>query len=422
MNKVYGLLFVLFSVAILGTGAYIGGDVNISHADFSYSCSVFYLSVFIVGTLLVFRLIIKAFLYINCFFLRREKTLSDSLQEIISMILLKDHKRAEKTFRKLHKSVKNSPLGCWLHGHIQFLKGDVCGARSLFQLASDNEKISSLGAASLCRLAVQSGDRVLEVESIKHLIDKSADSENLSLRLFAIYLINKDFLNARALLNNIMTNKDRLRSIAFYEEFCSTGKTNFDLLKNAYQESCEIAPIAIEYVKSVLSSGDMKTARKCIEKTWKHSAHPDLFHMYIDSYESVDDKIQAGYDLVTMNTESWIGYFEFGKLLLENNRVFDAYCNFMGAFGIYRGKNIYDMLYHSCELLDEPKPQSADEILSHKFVDDIIDADIGWCCSNCHARCDGWSAVCPHCESVDSMQFGQLKSSVDGTCGALQVL
>lgn len=422
MNKFTKILFVISTIAILCIGAYIGGEISISHNNFSYSFSVFYLSVTIVAVLLLFRIIIKVYSYTS----KRNKQsivkLTDSLQEIISLILLKDHKKAQTAFNKLHKNVKKSPLGYWLRGHIQFLKGDLCDAKALFHNASAAEKNSSLGASSLYKLAVQSRDRALEADSINNIIEKSADYDQLSLRLLVINLLNKDFQKAYEVVEKITSNKKRLRSIAMYEEFCATGKINLELLKNAYQESSEIIPIAVEYVKVLLHKENTKGAKQSIEKTWKSSPHPDLFSMYIDLCTLIDEKIEAGYNLVTMNTDSWIGYFEFGKLLLDNNKVFDAYCNFIGAFGIYKGKCIYDLMYKTCLLLDDPKPQSAQEILNDSFVDDIIEDEICWQCSNCFAQSTSWHAICEHCEAIDTIQFGQYKPQTDTKRLGLQVL
>lgn len=278
-------------------------------------------------------------------------------------------------------------------------------AKSLFYMASASEDKSSLGSYSLCRLAFQTKDKIAEQETLETVLQTSGYKESIVMRLLAIALLKKDFVNANRyidLLNGHNRNR-RLEGIVRYYESCSIQTS--DKLKAAFELAPDISAIALAYANDLVFMQDFKKAKRVIEKAWANDPHPELFAMYLKLHQELSDKIEAGYNLASSQTNSWIGYFEYGKFLLDNGHLFDAFCNILAAYGKCRYKCVYDVLYHVCGLLTDPKPESALEILSGRHRDEVICGEISWHCDKCGEKHTTWTPVCNKCETLDSIRW-----------------
>ena len=424
MKKIINICYALFLLSIITLGLYFDGETCINSEKFSLSVKNSDLCLYISCLLGVIFILIKAIFVLKDKFTRSRNTeaIINDLQDAISSILLKDVKSAEKNLGKLKKNVKNIAILNWLEGNIELLKSNLHKAKSLFYLASSAEEKSSLGVYSLCKLAVQMKDQNAEIETLQTILNKSGFQENIAIRLLTICLIKNDFVNANYYMDLIKSHKKlpRIDAIVKFSE-ASLGSINEEnLLKSAHDSAPEIVEIAIKYSKLLTLNQQPRKAKNVLEKTWKLSPHPLIFEAYIDFADDIITKIESAYELVSMQTNTWVGYFEYGKLLLDNGKIEDVFCNFLAAYGKCRYKFVYDLLYKVCELLPDPKPSAALEILSKKHDKELIDVKIVWQCSNCGSIHDSWQPICSHCESIDTIAW--MAKNSPSNCTAITIL
>lgn len=419
MKKFINICIALCLLAILFAGLYFDGNIVFTCKSDTYSISSLGLAACACALLLVIFGICKIAFVCEKLFSKRNNISSivDEIQLVLSSILLKDLITSEKHIKKVEKSLSNTSLLCWLKGNIELLRGDTHKAKSLFYSASAAEEKSSLGVYSLCRLAVQTKDKVTEVETLRTILNTFGYQEGAVLRLLTIALQNHDFAAANDYIRMIDGKKKnkRLHALVLYNEALANPLKAEELLKSAFELAPEISQIAMEYSKILVANQDLKKAKSVLAKTWKLSPHPDVFYQYLNLDIDTQGKIEDGYELTTMSTYSWVGYFEYGKFLLDSDKLNDSFCNLLAAYGKCRYRCVFDSLRHVCELLPDPKPVSASEILSGRHDSEIIDGDIGWHCRNCGCVYSKWQSICDKCEAIDSVHWEDYKNTSHST-------
>lgn len=424
MRKIINICCALFLLSIIAIGLYFDGNTSINSEHFSLSIKNSDLCLYISCLFGVIFILIKAIFTIKDKFKKSKNTdaIINDLQDAISSILLKDVNSAEKKLDKLKKNVNNSAILNWLEGNIELLKNNLHKAKSLFYLASSAEEKTSLGVYSLCKLAVQMKDQNTEIETLQTILNKSGFQENIALRLLTICLIKNDFVNANQYMSLIKSHKKlpRIEAIVKFSESLSGSINEESLLKSAHDLAPEIVDIAIKYAKLLTINQQHRKAKNVLEKTWKLTPHPLIFNAYIDFEDDIISKIESAYELVSSQTNSWVGYFEYGKLLLENGKTEDAFCNILAAYGKCRYKFVYELLFKVCELLPDPKPSAALEILSNKHDKELINVNVVWQCANCGSVHDSWQPICSHCESIDSISWNAKTST--SSCTSITIL
>ena len=410
MKKFFNICFAVILLAIIAASVYFGGKTTLTAGDYTFSILNSDLAVIIVGLLLVMYAIAKIKRKISS--LKHNKNspeaISNDIQQMLSFLLLKDVESSEKQLEKIKRVLKDSPITNWFDGNIELLKNNTHKAKSLFYLASASERNSSLGVYSICRLAVQSKDKVTEVETLNTILESSGYQESVLMRLLVIYMLNNDFINAHECMHKIQSHNrnDRLEAILKFVE-SQSGSLNEDvLLKSAFDLAPDITAIALAYANYINTNQGPKKAKSVLEKTWKLCPHPDVFNAYIQLDDDLIAQIDAGYDLVASQTNTWIGYYEYAKLLLDCGKIEDAFHNLLGAYGKSRLRLVYDLLYRVSSMLPDPKPSAALEILSKNHESEVLDKEFGWGCSSCGMQHVKWNAICKQCESIDSVHWG----------------
>lgn len=344
-----------------------------------------------------------------------EKDIVNLIQAVLSAILLKDSYNAQKFLSKLKKFLGDSAFINWLEGNINLLRKNTHKAKALFYQASAKEKDSSLGAYSLCQIAMLNGDKTTEIETLEAMIDSASDKKVILIRLIVIEILSGKFDSAEFYLDCL--KKEKYHSINRIEaivKFCrANAATNgrFELLKKAFSLAPDISEIAIAYAEELINIDEKNTAQKVLLETWEANTTKEVFWKYTKLGKDEKERLDLAYKMVAARNDSWIGYFEFGKMLLAKEKYEDAFRNFLTAYGKNKSQEIVNCLTELAPLLPNPKPLSAKEVLDGNL--EIQNIDMKFVCKTCKCISEKWHPICWKCQSIDSFEFVDVNKAFD---------
>ncbi len=407
MSNLFSFLKFTVFFSILCAAIYFGGSITINIANKTIDMHI---------AVIVLALIILVYMYngasklinrIFAFFRGKpsyEKGI-DNLQLAFSGILLKDKSLAEKNIKKAQKHLGNIPLISWIEGQLMLLKNEHHNAKSIFYELCTREKGTALGAYSLCKMAVVDKSENDALNAINTILKVSPHALELIFQAIAISLKNKNFNEAKKHIRSIKnTKKGRFVEAIIYSEEGIANK-NIDLLKKALKLAPELAETAIQYADILCVNGEYKDARKILLKSFQHQPTLELYDKYISCGELLDisDRLKLAEKIMEEAPDSWIVYFEFAKIAMQKGMMQIAFHHFLKAYNKEKYDFIAEKLVTSANLLDDPKPQAAIDILSNPLSTKHI--DFIWRCKECGNEEKQWIAVCNHCNRIGEYFF-----------------
>lgn len=398
----FAVFFSIFCVAI-----YFGGGITINIANKTIDVHI---------AVIVLALIVLVYIYsgistllnrIFAFFRGKpsyEKGI-DNLQLAFSGILLKDKSLAEKCIKKAKRHLGNIPLISWIEGQLMLIRNEHHSAKSIFYELCAREKGTALGAYSLCKMAVSEKSEDDALNAINTILKVSPNALELIFQAIAISLKNKNFDEAKKHISSIKnTKKGRLVEAIIYSEEGIANK-NIDLLKKAFKLAPELTETAIQYADILCANGEYKDARKILLKSFQHQPTLELYDKYISCGKLLDisDRLKLAEKIMEEAPDSWIVYFEFAKITMQNGMIQIAFRHFLKAYNKEKYDFIAEQLAAAAKMLDDPKPQAAIDVLSNPLLSKQV--DFIWRCKECGNEEKQWIAICNHCNRIGEYFF-----------------
>lgn len=415
-NCVNFVLFIIFA-SIFVYSFFIKCNITLNFEGISKTFSLLDLMLFILYVYVVKLLFVTIANFLKKLFSFKRKNcqvnLIDAIQSVLSSILLKDSVSAKKALEKLKKQFGESSLSSWFEGNISVLENDIHRAKSLFYKATSSEKETCLGSYSLCSLARKYNDYSTEMDALKSMLNTSngSDKSMILLRLISIKILNKKYEDIETYTKELKFQKYRKwKRIAAIYNFClASDEMNchdrLSLLENAFEYAPEITDIAIAYSDELLEHSSPSKARKVLLESWKLCPSKSIFdrYIYINKETDLDNVFDNADKLIATNNTSWIGYFNLGKLLFENEKYEDAFYNLLTAYGKIHSKEVVNVLIECANKLHDPKPISAREILDGNVL--CEDFHFAFVCDTCGCISHKWIPICDKCQSIDSYRY-----------------
>lgn len=428
MKKFFSKLinvFIFVSYFVLAIGSFfVNCDINVNFEGIKFSFHIYELFVF---TTLVF--ILKIFFNFTARRIARlfhrsdnhENDIVDLIQAVLSSILLKDSYNAQKFLGKLKKFLGDSAFINWLEGNINLLKKNTHKAKALFYQASAKERNSSLGAYSLCQIAMLNGDKTTEIEALEAMIESASDKKVILLRLIVIEILSGKFDSAEFYLDCLRKEKhpsiNRIEAIVKFCRANASTSRRFKLFKKAFYLAPDISEIAIAYAEELINVGEKNSAKKVLLESWKANPTQEVFLKYTKLGKNEEDCLDLAYKIVATRNDSWVGYFEFGKMLLAQEKHEDAFRNFLTAYGKNKSQGIVNYLTELAPLLPNPKSLSAKEVLEGNL--EVQNIDMKFVCKTCKCISEKWLPICEKCQSIDSFEFVDVNKAFDSSVTGL---
>ena len=390
--------------------------------DGSVSCNVAGFSLNLRMWVLLTALAILCYVYSFCVWLIKkivsffsgapahEKGL-ENLQEAFSALLLKDVSAVATRLKKAKKYLGEIPIVSWLEGQFNLMNGDEHKAKAVFYSLSDREKRTAFGAYSLSRLAIKNEAADEALNAINAVLKVQPRAEELVRQAISIAIKSKKFDAAEEHIHllDLSSERDLMKAIIAYEK--SLLSDDRDLAKRAFKLAPQLEAVSLHYADMLIREREYRDARKVIAKTFEIAPTQKLFQKYITcgDHLSITDKMKLAEKLTYVAPESWIAYFGLAEMEAQEKMYHAAFQNLLVAYSKEQYDFIAKLLVNVAERLEEPKPLSAVEVLSHTL--EVTHVKFVWQCSACGNEVPSWRSVCECCNHVDTFAFIETEDS-----------
>jgi uncharacterized protein HemY len=402
-NLLFFLKITLFLLVFLAA-LYFGGNVTV---NFLGESMVFPLGLVVLTlgacfyTWSLINWLMKKIRELFCEQTNYEKGL-ESLQQALSGILLKDASGAGHNIKKAKKYLGDRPIIGWLEGQLFLINKDYHRAKSIFYGLCEREQQTALGAYNLCKMAMQEKSQLDALNAINAILEIAPNSTELIFQAISIALAQKNYAEARKHIPAIRKNKKGplVEALVYSEEGIHTQKIN--LVHDAYNLAPELIENSIYYADFLIKNEEYKDARKILLRSYEKRPTMELFCKYIscDPRASNLDKIKFAEKAIDAVSTSWIGYYGLGEIAMQEGLSRIAFDNFEKAYEKKHYDFIAEKIMKSAELLQDPKPPLAMELLSGDAHLETESVEFVWKCQNCGAESPRWIANCPNCNRI----------------------
>jgi thioredoxin-like negative regulator of GroEL len=258
------------------------------------------------------------------------------------------------------------------------------------------------------------------INAINSILKISPTAFELIFQAIAISLKNKNFSEAKKHIPSIKkTKKGKLVEAVIYSEEGIAHK-NIDLLEKAFKIEPGLTENAIHYADYLSKKGEYRNAQKVLLQSFKCTQIYDVYERYINCGENISnsDRFKFAEKIMNEAPDSWIVYFEFAKIALQNGMILMAFQNFFKAYQKEHYDFIVERLVETAKMLDEPKPQSAVDVLSTPLASKHV--QFIWKCRHCGNEEKRWIPVCNHCGRIG--EYVNEERSIDGENLSIDIL
>ncbi|MCR5224895.1 MAG: hypothetical protein K6C34_02325 [Alphaproteobacteria bacterium] len=329
----------------------------------------------------------------------------ESLQEAFSALLLKDVSAVAGRLKKAKKFLGEIPIVSWLEGQLNLMNGDLHKAKSMFYSLSNRENHTAFGAYSLSQLAIKNGSYDDALNALDAVLKVQPKAEGFAKQAISIAIKNKKFDAAEEYVDFLKSSSERnlVQAVILYEK--SLLFDDKDLAKQAFKLAPQLETLSLHYANALLKEREYRDAQKVIARTFEIAPSQKLFQKYIECGEqlSIKDKMKLAEKLTCVAPESWIAYFGLAEMEVQEKMYQAAFQNLLVAYSKEQYDFIAKLLVDVAEKLEEPKPLSAQEVLSRSL--DVKHVVFVWKCSVCGQEESCWKTVCDCCNHVATFQF-----------------
>jgi tetratricopeptide (TPR) repeat protein len=402
MASLFSFLKIVLSLSLILLAVHFGGSITINSGGKSVDIHI---AAVVLGCILLMYLygfvasLLKKILSFFSGKPKHEKGI-ENLQLAFSGILLKDKRLAERCIGKAKKYLGNIPLVSWIEGQLMLINRDHHRAKALFYELCGREKNTALGAYSLSKMAVNERSEVDALNAINAVLKISSDSTDLVFQAITISLRNMNFTEAKKHIPSIKkTKKGRLVEAIIYAEEGFANK-DIDLMQKAFKLAPELHKNAIHYADLLLKNHEYKKARNVLLQSFRRTQSIELIKKYVSCGKNLSDSDRARFveKIIDEVPESWVGYFEFANISMENDMKQIAFQNFLKAYEKGPYDFVAEKLLESAKMLDDPAQRAAaDDLISSLACKKV---DFVWRCGNCGNEENDWIAICKHCDRI----------------------
>jgi len=389
-------VFLLVTVSVF----YSDGVVSFKWENESIEIRTIFVVLAFIGFIYLSRLVRKISGWAHEIFSRKpsyEKGL-EYLQLAFSGLLVKDKDAIERTLKKAEKHLGEIPLISWLKGQQSLINGDEHRAKAIFYTLCEKEKNTAFGAYSLCQLTKRSDTNRLN--AIGAVLKVYPHAQDLILQGIAIALKSKHFEEAKQQASRLPFGKEAslIEAVIYSEE--GIEKKDPELLERAFELAPELSRNAINYAEFLAENEEYKNARRVLRKSFMNCPNQKVFDKYIsiDGNLSNFDKIKLAKKIIDCASESWIGYFELSKMLIQEGMMIQAFYNLLIAYEKGQYDFIANALTKIADQLNDPKPVEAQRIIANPLKSKHV--RFVWKCSHCGTEESDWMPVCKYCNRI----------------------
>lgn len=292
-------------IAILGiVAAWIAdqpGEVTLTWLGHEISMDVVValaLVVAVVVALILFWSLVKLILngpqaFTDFLSLRRERSGYSALSSGMLAVGSGNVELANKHAKLANKILADEPLTLLLKAQTAQLSGDNKEARRIFDVMAQRDDTELFGLHGLFIEAQRSGDAELARAYAERAVKRQPDLPWAGKAVLKLQSAVKDWDNVAQTIDRNQRNKlmskpeaNQKRAVLLAAQAVELEDRNEDSAlkhaEDAHRLDPELVPAAVIAGRIYASRSDIRKATRILERTWRHSPHPDIAEIYGD--------------------------------------------------------------------------------------------------------------------------------------------
>ncbi len=312
----------------------------------------------------------------------------------------------------------DTPVVLLLSAEAASRQGDAASARRAYATLLDRRDTEFLGLRGLIGQALRAGDDAAALPLAERARALRPDAPWLAYNLVRLqaragdWQAARDTLAAAARRRALTAGAERHgRGVVLYELSRSAERAGdigraSGLAAQATQLAPDLAPLAANNARLLLTRGRRRTAARAIERAWKTAPHPELASLYLEARRATEPLAGAAslQRLAARNPEAAESHLALGEAALaarlwgEARRHLTLAAQASPALGSRR----LCLLMARLEESEAGEPQAARE-----WLDRAIGAppDPGYVCARCGSMAPEWQSLCPACCGFDTLAW-----------------
>ncbi len=326
-----------------------------------------------------------------------------------------DVDEAQRQAKRAENLLEDPPITMLLSAQAAQLGGDAQAAKRYFAAMLENPETAFLGLRGLLMQALRenNGAEALQLAERAHGLKPTTPWVVQS--LFDMQARAGQWVRAQETLQNGLRNKvvpaDRgqiLKAFLLVERSRdaeargnATEATKF--AAEAFAVQMARIPVAAQYAERLIADGNLKHARKILQRAWAVCPHPDLAQLYLAADGSTDPlkRVQALQALTAAKPDDVESHIVLAREALEARLWGEARRHLMAAGGDNPPARV-------CALLaDLEESESADSERVRRWLTraTVAPIDRHWRCQPCGMVVERWQSICPNCSAFGTIDW-----------------
>lgn len=341
-----------------------------------------------------------------------------------------DVDEAQRQAKRAENLLEDPPITMLLSAQAAQLGGDAQAAKRYFAAMLENPETAFLGLRGLLMQALRENNAAEALHLAERAYGLKPTTPWVVQSLFDMQARAGQWNRAQETLQGGLRNKivpaDRgqtLKAILLVER---SRKAEADgnmadattFAREAFAVQMARISVAARYAERLIADGDLKRARKILQRAWALCPHPDLAQLYLAADGSTDPlkRVQALQTLTTTNPDNVESHIVMAREALEARLWGEARRHLMAAGGDNPPARV-------CALLaDLEEAESADGERVRRWLTraTVAPIDRHWRCQPCGMVVERWQSICPHCSAFGTIDWrspppGYVAAIADGT-------
>lgn len=336
------------------------------------------------------------------------RALSDGLAAIASG----DPRRARKLARRADKLLEDRSLTGLLTAQAAELSGDETEAERRFNAMVERPETAFLGLKGLLALALKRADRSAALDYARRAWALGGPTDGIAATLFDLQARAGQWTEAEVTLaeakkRGALTNGDLLhaRALALLERSRATVEPHeaLKLAQKAHQADPGMVAATTQAAALFHRLGKPRKAAALIDSTWRINPHPELVEASIAlaPAETPLQRVKRVEKLVRANPDSPDGHIALAEAALAAKLWGQARTHLENALALRPSGGLYVLLAK----LEREERQDEAAAQAWLAKSTTAPAEPAWTCHACGKSTDAWAVTCPHCGTVDGLEW-----------------
>lgn len=340
----------------------------------------------------------------------------EAISKGLSALAAGDAKEASKQSKVAQKYLAKSPLTHLISAQTALLEGNSDQADQNFIAMLDDPQAAFMGLRGLITQAMKRGDRAETVALLYEALKLRPKTFWVVDTLFRLEAAQRHWPETLTILdqgraNRVLSKAQGQRALAVVqaqqaEELLAAGeiKPARSAAQRAVQLAPELAPAQLVLSDILRQSDGPEAAARALQRAWKREPHPLYSLAYLqalgaDGPRAILDAMTA---LHALRPEHALSALELGRAQLAAGELQAA----RASLEPLEARAPSHRLYRALSSLTEAEGGSLERITGLQAKASLYARHDAWSCSACQDEHQAWSAVCPTCESFDTLGWG----------------